>query len=297
MILRLIAIVTALTVVNVPTTADEAQGAIKSIIPAKHRLVFNQHKADAEMQWVLSSIKKINGRWRYEESGKTTGVLLKQTYEFDQVDRQELTEKIETLAIKKQWKTVFDCEGMACGRSYGWSEIFSNKALHGIDSSQRYWVWQTPGAWYSAFIVERGNRRVYLQWLELALTENTSLGLVAKNSLIAWNNQGFAVLPTEPLAVGSNSMPLEISASDLLLLKSWLAAQPHRNYAVVGHNQQLPHIISQQDSQSLSDAQALTVELRKTLKDYSFKVYGLGPIAPRGDRSARVEIVPLYSEY
>ena len=55
---------------------------------------------------------------------------------------------------------------------------------------KRYWVWSSHNSWYSAFIVERGNRRVYLQWMELTLSESIPIDASAKNVLAAWNNQG-----------------------------------------------------------------------------------------------------------
>lgn len=293
MMLKIFIFVLVSTFYGMPAFSEGGQTAISPLLPGNHRLVFNQYKEDAELQWTLSSIKKINGRWRYDESAKTQGNMHKQTYEFDDIDRQSLTKKIEQLSLKKQWKTVFGCAGLACGRSYGWSEIFSNKALHGIDSSQRYWVWQTKSAWYSAFIVERGNRRVYLQWLELALTDETPLDTLAKNTLLIWENQGFALLPAQAQEGSQDKGGDAIPAEDIELLLRWLDAQPHREYAVVGHNQILRSSLSEQETHSLRDAQALLPVLKSALKDYSFKAYGLGPIAPRGSRQQRVEIVPL----
>lgn len=276
-----------------PAFSGGGESAITPFLPSDHRLVFNQYKENAELQWTLSSIKKINGRWRYDESAKTQGDMFKQTYEFNGVDRKSLTEKIDQLSLNKQWKTVFGCEGLACGRSYGWSEIFNNKALHGIDSSQRYWVWQTKNAWYSAFIVERGNRRVYLQWLELSLTDEAPLDALAKSTLLIWENQGFALLPSQTLDLSEAKGADAISTEDIELLLRWLDARPHREYAVVGHNEVLRYSLSEQESHSLRDAQALLSVLKSTLKDYSFKVYGLGSIAPRGQRDRRIEVVPL----
>lgn len=298
--MRLLSIVFSLGVflLSINVSSQENSALIEPSIPKNHRLVFNQVQDEASVKWVVSSIKKVNGRWRYEESAEVVGQLLKQTYEFHDVDRDDLVISLQRLADKSEWRELYSCEGLACGRSYGWAEVLENKMLHGTDSTQQYWVWQGEGVWYSAFLVERRNRRVYLQWSELSLQDVNPMDGNAKNILKVWDTQGFAVLPVAPFAVSEsnaiagdgNPRPL-VDSADFALLLHWLGGLTERKFAVVGHNQ-----VEQQKDQelkSLREAQVLQRALKQAFNNYEFEVYGLGPIAPRGDWEQRVEVVPL----
>ncbi|HEY7773250.1 MAG TPA: DUF4892 domain-containing protein [Marinagarivorans sp.] len=282
----------------VKSYAQENTALIASLVPTNHRLVFDERQNNAVMQWLVSSIKKVNGRWRYDESAEISGRLLKQTYEFYEVDRDALAASLERLADDESWRVIFNCEGFTCGRSYGWAEVLENKMLHGTDSTQQYWVWQGDGVWYSAFLIERRNRRVYLQWLELTVEDKQPLDANAKNIMSVWDTQGFAVLPVRPSADASptrvvreeNPSPL-VGDADFALLVQWLGALEARNFAVVGHNQVKGQ--ADQESKSLRDAQALQRALKKVFAEHRFTSFGLGPIVPRGDWAERIEVVPL----
>jgi hypothetical protein len=266
--------------------AQPKQSLISDVVPKPFRLVYDETDPGAQVEFILSSIRKINGRWRYEKSEYVNGGQITQTYEFEMVERAYVRDRVAGFALQQGWQLLFECQGLACGRSYGWSELLENKMLHGLDDTQSYWVWRSGANWYSAFVIERGNRRVYLRWLEIISNGETPQ---AVNLESQWQSDGYAVLASNFLT-DSDSL---LKSNELLALTGWLESLPITSIAVVGHNSVADSSLEKQQSDALKAAELVRQILAVKVPDKSYKVYGLGPIAPRGGETIRVEIVPL----
>ena len=57
---------------------------------------------------------------------------------------------------------LFACEGFDCGRSNAWaSQVYGQAVLYGPDRNQFYIAADRDGRLVSAYVIERGNRRIY----------------------------------------------------------------------------------------------------------------------------------------
>ena len=59
-------------------------------------------------------------------------------------------------------EALFSCRGRDCGRSNGWAnQVFGQAILYGPESNQFYIAADVGGQLMSAYVIERGNRRIY----------------------------------------------------------------------------------------------------------------------------------------
>jgi hypothetical protein len=151
--------------------------------------------------------------------------------------------------------------------------------LDGVDALQHYWVWKTPAGWARIYIVERGNKRVYLHWQ--LLIENNE---IVDSKAALWQQQGFAELEFSNVDT--------LTREQIMPLLQWLKSLGAVGFAVVGHSQAHGEL-SQLEAISLRDATEVASRLQTFLPELVIKTYGLGPLAPRKGKGARIEIVPI----
>lgn len=67
------------------------------------------------------------------------------------------------LASQQSAKQLFHCESFACGASAFWvNNLLEMPIITGLDETQGVWVWREEAAIYLVYLVQRGNRDIYL---------------------------------------------------------------------------------------------------------------------------------------
>ena len=235
--------------------------------------------------FALSSIKKVNARWRIDTVKSLTGQLHKNTFEVTELTATEVAQQIKNDAAGLNWSVQFQCAGLACGTSYAWAtQVFSDKLLDGVDALQYYWVWKTPAGWARIYVVERGNKRVYLH-SQLVVESSAAVDSnLESSSLKQWQQQGFAEWEFTNIDALTNDQ--------ITPLLQWLKDSGGVGFAVVGHSD-VRGDIEVLKARSLQNANKVADQLKTLQPELNIQTYGLGPLAPRIGKGARIEIVPI----
>lgn len=267
--------------------------AMADFLRQPYTTISTQTQTAGEELILLSSIKKVNGKWRAKKRERFLGRIESSLFEFDSIDIQSVRDDILRYAQQKKWLLAYECQGLGCGRSHAWAnEIFKRRRLTGIDATQSYHVWKDPqveGSWHMTYLIERGDRRIYLYSRALRTTTEGSASQLAdaeknvQELLKSWQ-QGFAVL------LGVNGY----SAGEKQALEQWLAKQAIQRFWVVGHNHDSGLTVKQQRERALSNAKSYAEQLTKQWPEYKFEPYSVGPLAPRGNvhQTQHIEIIP-----
>lgn len=93
----------------------------------------------------LGALQKVRGRWRFEDSERLTGHLLRYTWQI--VDGFRASEVLEEIEGKLEGaQLLFGCDGRSCGRGVEWANrVFEQRVLYGRDDQQRYRVYAPEG--------------------------------------------------------------------------------------------------------------------------------------------------------
>ena len=114
----------------------------------------------APREFVVSAVEKIRRELRIERKLRLEATVLRVTY---QVPAGTPLEEVvahyqETLGAD----ALFTCRGRDCGRSNGWAnQVFRQAILYGPEANQFYIAADRDGELVSAYVIERGNRRIY----------------------------------------------------------------------------------------------------------------------------------------
>ena len=89
----------------------------------------------------LGAIQKIRGAWRFKESERVTGELLRHTWRI--VDgfssREVMDELIAAVREMEGTELLFSCDGRSCGRAVQWANrVFGQRLLYGREGDQGY---------------------------------------------------------------------------------------------------------------------------------------------------------------
>ncbi len=158
----------AALLLSTTSMADDAFEQSLSITPFAHVSAVQEDRvADAEYQFIIGSIRRINNQLRAEREVRASGELLRATWQVkdgytpDEAFRdalQQLTEKPHTL--------LYTCEGRECGSSSLWAnQVFGNAKLYGPEEDQRYLALRLdsqPQQFIALYSITRGNKRSYL---------------------------------------------------------------------------------------------------------------------------------------
>lgn len=260
---------------------------VEQVFSESHRVVLEGQRDVTQHDVILSNIKKVNGKWRARDLITASGALYEQTLEFRNSEVKHLKDELLEFVQQRGFDSVYDCRGLTCGRSHAWANvILENRLLTGMDATQHYWVWKGGTVWYTAYLIERGDRRIYLQWQAFTPESTSTAPETITDLKTQWQQTGVAVVerasPTKP----------EVQA-----LTEWLAENngSKRFFAVVGHNFSVNSSIAEQQSLALKEARLLSQELKSRFPTIVFKPYGIGPLAPRvlRGKDSYIEIVPL----
>lgn len=161
---------------------------------AKSSLIEQQERHDVLYLLPVSKPQKVNGRWRHEKQKELQVTILQQTFELDpNVGLGALRRYYQNAFKSIQEALLFSCTGLACGSSNQWANgVFAKKVLYGPDRQQFYQVGslghfnltaasatshaknQNLNVYLQAYLVQRGNRRVYLHLVWLAEFDQAS---------------------------------------------------------------------------------------------------------------------------
>lgn len=129
----------------------------------------NRQEISSLYPLTLSALKKINGQWQAEYQQAVLGDVRRLTYELKRpYTLRSAWDRVQQYFSKRGDQLIFECTGLSCGSSNAWAnEHFAVKQLYGLDLSQHYQVWKSnrekDNVIEIIYLVERGNRRVYLQ--------------------------------------------------------------------------------------------------------------------------------------
>lgn len=254
------------------------------------RLVFDQQPSEQEYRVVLSSIKKVNNRWRAERQKLIKGILSRETYVLDKLmSYRDAKRYLLKILEDTEQQLLFRCDGLDCGSSNGWANAFLDiKQLYGLDSYQYYAVLSGSSGYTVFYLVQRGNDRIYLQVDKIVPQNNTSANMQRVSE--ALESKGFWIVQSpdglyDPIADGRPEEHLEE-------LKNWLVEEGRRQVMVVGHAR-MRSDPKRADTISLEFANKVGRKLMEMgVKPQQLTVTGIGGKAPRaGVASDRVEIV------
>ncbi|WP_238946834.1 DUF4892 domain-containing protein [Seongchinamella unica] len=93
----------------------------------------------------LGALEKVRGSWRFKESERQTGQLLRYTWQIvDGFSSQEVLQEVEARLDGAQ--LLFSCDGRSCGRGVQWANrVFGQRMLYGRDEQQSYRVFDPLG--------------------------------------------------------------------------------------------------------------------------------------------------------
>lgn len=121
----------------------------------------------------LSKNKKINGQWRFDDSIRFQGVLIKTLYEINaEEDINAIIVFYDSILKDAKYSVLFACKGRYCGSSNEWANAtFKESRLYGVDDSQAYWIVKSANITWVLYLIRRGNDRIYW-YVETLQTEN-----------------------------------------------------------------------------------------------------------------------------
>ena len=111
-------------------------------------------------EFIVSAVEKIRRELRVDEKLRVDASALQVTYQVPPgTPRAEVVGHYRRILGAD---ALFLCEGFDCGRSNAWaSQVYGQALLYGPDRNQFYIAADRNGRLVSAYVIERGNRRIY----------------------------------------------------------------------------------------------------------------------------------------
>lgn len=254
------------------------------------RINMSSEQTGVDYHLVTGDIKKINNRWRMEDQLVLTGQVQRTTYEVaeDVSFRTAQAQLLRSLAPLPTGSVLYRCEGLDCGSSNGWAiQVFQRKQLYGLDSDQFYAALQLPAAageraYAAVYLVQRGNRRIYLQIDTVRIPADDPMAAAAA----ALADAGFWILPSNDLS--------QLSESELAPLVQLLKDSADLELRLVAHDSG-PGDAAARLQRAAAAATAAASRLQ-TAGAPQLTAYGIGDLAPRpGAPAQRLELVRVIS--
>lgn len=264
------------------------------------RVMYQSTEPVQDYVLALGSYKKAAGSsWLPEREERLQGRLTRYTLELPAGHTPERAYSFYLQQLQgRGLRELYHCVARDCGTSNSWANNhFRVLQLYGLDQFQQYGAYEVDAesapVYVSLYVVQRGNRRVYMQ-VELLRTQGSASSGVAtspESIAKALLSQGFYVFPEMRVEAGTAQFkPAHVNA-----LAELLALQPRWKLALVGHDYS-PLALAQQQALSLAYSEQLWALLKtREIGDAKPALYGLGGLAPAGRAglSARLEVVKL----
>ena len=174
---------------DLPGSADP-QGVAR--FPRAWIVAYERQEDFAPQEFVVSAVEKIRRELRIERKLRLDATATRVTYQVPGgTPLQEVVGHYEGLLGPH---VLFSCRGRDCGRSNGWAnQVFQQAILYGPEANQFYIAADLGGKLVSAYVIERGNRRIYVHVEVLRPRKMVEL---AANATLAEElaGKGFAVV-------------------------------------------------------------------------------------------------------
>ena len=123
-------------------------------------IAYEQQDEFAPQEFITSAVEKIRRELRIERKLRLEATAVRITYQIPA--DTPLTEVIAHYKKALGPEALFSCRGRDCGRSNGWAnQVFGQAILYGPEANQFYIAAEAGGKLMSAYVIERGNRRIY----------------------------------------------------------------------------------------------------------------------------------------
>ena len=128
--------------------------------PRSWVVFFEEEDGLVPREFIVSAVEKIRRELRVDEKLRVDATALRVTYQVPAgTPREEVTGHYRRALGGEE---LFSCEGFDCGRSNAWaSQVYGQALLYGPDRNQFYMAADRDGQLVSAYVIERGNRRIY----------------------------------------------------------------------------------------------------------------------------------------
>lgn len=271
------------------------------------RILFQSVGVTDDYLFALGSYKKISGSWRLDRQQRLSGNLTRYTVELPEGHSASKGFEFYLDQLRNfNLRELFHCAGRDCGTSNSWANNhFKIIQLYGLDQFQQYGAYEVINAdekpfYVALYAVQRGNKRVYMQLDVVHVDSINELGIAANPASIirALDSSGYYVFPDLLVSDAKGAVNIQIKPAHLQALVDVLKSRPEWALAIVGHDYS-PVALSAQQKNSQAYAEQLNAELQKAgINAERLASYGIGGLAPagRGDRTARVELVKIYSQ-
>ena len=243
----------------------------------------------AAIRFPLERVERVNNRLVIDKELDVEGRVIDITYRLDpsQVYGAYM-EELEAALKSSGADVLFSCKGRGCGSSGLWANsLFKGRELYGPSNKQEYLAAKLPGTnarYFSAYGIERGNRR---QYVHLRLVES------------GVTDPDFKVVPVLvstgrvelPVIFSGNRVSPESRAGITKIALGLKKIDPSE-LAIVAFRSVTPGGTL---NDAIDQSKARAEHVQVLLRDAGFEVphaYGLGPLVSPGALSPdRVEIV------
>ena len=130
-------------------------------------------------EFITSPVEKIRRELKIEQMLRVTARARAATFEAPQ--GTPLGELIEHYDLALKDDRLFECRGRDCGRSNQWAnQVFGQPLLYGPDANQYYVAARRGNRLLSIYLVQRGNRRLYVHLQELTTSDDVAVNADAR---------------------------------------------------------------------------------------------------------------------
>ncbi len=128
--------------------------------PRSWIIAYERQDDFAPREFIVSAVEKIRRELRIEQKLRLDATAVRIIYQFPA--GVPLSEVIDHYEKALGSEALFSCRGRDCGRSNGWAnQVFGQAILYGPEANQFYIAADMGGQLMSAYVIERGNRRIY----------------------------------------------------------------------------------------------------------------------------------------
>lgn len=142
--------------------------AFELILPEPSQRLSENH-SEGYHRLAQGRIRGVNNRWQFEKESYVSGPLYSATWQLDDsVNYTDTANYFKRWVAQQDATIVFECRGRSCGASNIWANnYFQDWRLYGPDDKQFLWLLQRDQQYYMLYLIERGNRKVYLHELKI----------------------------------------------------------------------------------------------------------------------------------
>ena len=254
--------------------------------PRSEIIFFSADPEPREHEFIVSHVEKIRRQLKVEDQVR---VQARETVAIYQMPVDASLDAVTEYYRKvvKGDDLRFSCRGRDCGRSAQWAnQVFGQSILYGPDAGQFYLAGKRTEGLVSVYIIERGNRRV-LVLLRLLATVGDVAVQTGSRMVQALGSNGHVVITGVTPAVSGALSPRAIGI--LRDLGGQMGTLREETVYVVCHLY-APGPAQTTIARSTECATNAVEALRST-GGPTLVPFGAGPLLPREERAARIELV------